>query len=382
MGLLLICFILFVFFADIMNVLNELNGMTKEKIISIYMELYEKFRMMHPLDGMSSDVMAIVLSYVKPHDLCRFFRTYGLDYGMSFKLDLFEKYKEYEEDEMDVKFILGLLDTFPNAEIVGLKIVDSFFDVEFPDRLYGVSRLSIVCRCRNRFYDAMNSYECWMNEDNNVFFENFVNLRCLSIACFYTNNLDVLRKCVGLEEIEICVPHCCDYDLLKDMIGLSRVALIECNMTDIVDLLSECKKLERVVLRCDYNHIFEMNVWKCDRLKYLNIFVPYNLSVSDGFFDFRGCSRLRKFSLQGGDGRVKVGKSLRELRLDDCKISNLEMVRGLMELRSFGAFNCHILKNVDDLKSCVCMRRVYFNNCKQLDLKSVNSLKCRVDVVE
>lgn len=381
-----------------MSLRNKLNYLEKNNIIDMYVSLHEKLKNMCPLDGMTENVLNIVLKYVQPCELNNFFLKYGLNRNIKFKLDMcnsnnFINYKVEDWDvngddgwgiSVDMNIVYELIDMFPNMKVTSLEIQGYAFEI--PHELYDVSKLKIVCEC------GCNLEKCWFN--SKISFEKFVNLKHLSVHCHNADNLDMLKMCRELCSIVVDVSNCKNYDFLGCMSDLNRVvvigakkcsldvlrkcekmrylSLVKCNVLNIVDVISGCRNLEYLILNyVDFTtrDRFAKRKLRCNKLKYLSLVFQYDSNVSDEVADLHNCHNLRRVDICSADSvfmmGLRFGKHVKNVHFNDCYVSNLDMLAKCTMLRHFRAKCCELI-NIDGLSECGNLHDVRFYCCEEL----------------
>lgn len=265
-----------------------------------------------------TDVMNIVISYVKVSELGLFFLIHGLDFGREFMYAA----NVLVGQEIDV------LNIFPKCKLVGLNLRENRsesvgenvgenvgVDVE------RVTKLGVVY---GRCYSACRIYPD---------FSKYINLISISISCVYVNDLGSLIKCVKLRRVSIT--NCFrinNLDFLKELKLLESVELD--NMEEELDVLCDCIRLKSICLRkwcidehdvsvlakCAGLRVLKLGKCycrnlrlKCANLKYLSMMKLEGTNMSK-LYDLRECTNLRKVKI------VDKGKKCDNVvRLDGLK---------------------------------------------------------------
>lgn len=184
---------------------------------------------MQGLDGKCSfhfiaSILDIVLSYVEPINLVRFFVMHRLDFDKKFVYDMFV----YDLTPKEIRCIFC---NFPNVIVTGIFIYDISYDLcDMGISMCKVKRVKLIGRkfsCDDEYYER-----CEL-DDINVF------AGCVSILQFeicdaMIDNLDALNKCVDLRRLKV---FNCKY--LKSVCGFGRLKYLDVCMCERVEHIGD-----------------------------------------------------------------------------------------------------------------------------------------------
>lgn len=235
------------------------------------------------INTIQSNVLSIILSYIKPQNLQRIFKSHKLDYGQKFKHNALNR--EYVSSD-----VRKIYDNFPNVILKGLntscvlkqpvsQICTSLNKVRvlilrFESFDYS-AHINIFTKCPNVVrLTLQNHYTC-----NTAFIEK--NIRMLNklkhIKLIQTTSVYLLslHNCQNLRTIEIINIHLNeDYaQQLTQCSNLNYLKLTSCTLIKTCDVYNACfKQLKRLkILNCSNHTINSLFSCQYDKLESLSL---------------------------------------------------------------------------------------------------------------
>lgn len=251
----------------------------------------------------STNILNIMLSYVKPKNLIKFFIIHKLNFNIRFQYDAYN----YSMTNNELEYVFR---NFPNIVVTGLNIdtIDGDLDLEISiNRLKRVKLEGKYFSCSDSFYDrcdfeAMNGLKACQNIVSfKICKSNVINLEALSKckklrtiildSCTSLSNMNIPSECLRNVNIYQCynlaylndifenvrylnIVYCVslnNIEALKKSKNLSYLQISNCKSLIDISVLENCKKLRSLCIRCCNNIELMPNLTKCKKLQYVTI---------------------------------------------------------------------------------------------------------------
>lgn len=247
-------------------------------------------------------VLNIVLMYVEPRYLIKFFAVHG------FKLDLKFVYDMFNYDLMLVE-IECIFMNFPNIVVIGMSVydVDDSLD-RLPFSVHSLRRVKLVGKvfgCDDEYYDR------WDFDDNHI----DVLRECKSIVYFeimdsYVNSLNFLNRCLGLKTLKVSDCNCIEE--ISGFVNLWSLNVARCKELRLVcgeklKYLGMANCNGMCAIRCE--NLMCLEVKRCSRIVDVNVVKELDCLVVLGVMDVslvRNLDRIKHVYVNECNERKKI----------------------------------------------------------------------------
>lgn len=221
-------------------------------------KLFEK-KFGHIVGKLDYGVVNIVVMYLTPYQLVRFFRTHGLGFGLVFKYNFGRHLVTWRTFE-------SLIGWFPNIALVGIAIMfGSDEDIgRFEGMLESFHNIERI--------NLSNSDDEIMYSFSVAFWLKFRDVKRMRLNGFMLSNLSALKNSV-VRHLDLRGSQCTfDDDIFGSMKKLRSLYISHCRVN--MRILEECVKLQELYVSfCDifsdrptivYGKLMRLLLWECD----------------------------------------------------------------------------------------------------------------------
>ena len=291
---------------------------------------------------MFPDIVKIILLYVEPIRLCKFFNKHHMNFDFAFRYDA----RPYE---LSIDVLNCVFGNFPNVVLIGANIV-KLITVD-------VKKIEVLMKSVRKLRISGRKTDRWEYDDNHDGNE-------------YLDSLKGFPDCPNLEELEICNAYRASYIYMCDTPKLKKVTLRRWYCLDMHNFLMN-RNVSTIVLAKFLVSIGDINdLAKVETLKTLIFnqceddwycYSDEEVDILRMFFSLR---RLKKYGCMGVFERVMIKKcpNLHHIVISDWSVSvKLEVLYNCTKLKTIHISGTGMGENTLDLSKFRYLRSFIFN---------------------